>query len=86
MSFLSSGEGERHDRVFHGTIGTGSVLNAQILTIFYGKGVLTLQEAAVSATRILWGQIVIVSLIVLVAIWTDAWWLGFPPQLGEPWF
>jgi type IV secretion system protein VirD4 len=42
------------------------------------------------ATRILWGQIVIVLLIVLVAIWAatqwTAWRLGFPPQLGEPWF
>jgi type IV secretion system protein VirD4 len=43
-----------------------------------------------SATRILWGQIVIVLLIVLAAIsaatqWT-AWRLGFQPQLGHPWF
>jgi hypothetical protein len=45
-------------RVFHSTIGTGSVLNVQRLTIFYGKGALTMQEGAVSATRILWGQIV----------------------------
>jgi type IV secretion system protein VirD4 len=60
------------------------------LTIFYGNGALTLQEAAVSATRILWGQIVIVFTIVLVAIWAatqwTAWRLGFPPQLGQPWF
>jgi type IV secretion system protein VirD4 len=44
----------------------------------------------VSATRILWGQIVIVLLIVLVAIWAatqwTAWRLGFQPQLGHPWF
>jgi type IV secretory pathway TraG/TraD family ATPase VirD4 len=77
-------------RVFHSAIDTGRVLNAQTLTIFYGKGALVLQEAAVPATRILWGQIVIVLLIVLVAIsaatqWT-AWRLGFPPQLGRPWF
>jgi type IV secretion system protein VirD4 len=43
-----------------------------------------------SATRILWGQIVIVLLIVLVAIWAatqwTAWRLGFQPQLGQPWF
>lgn len=43
-----------------------------------------------SATRILWGQILIVSLIVLTTIWTatewTAWRLGFQPQLGHPWF
>jgi type IV secretion system protein VirD4 len=54
-----------------------------------GRG-LTIQEAAVSTTRILWGQIVIVLLIVLVAIWAatqwTAWRLGFQPQLGQPWF
>lgn len=42
------------------------------------------------ATRILWGQIFIVSLIVLLTIWTATQWtalrLGFQPQLGEPWF
>ncbi|MBI3276065.1 MAG: conjugal transfer protein TraG, partial [Methylocystis sp.] len=42
------------------------------------------------ATRILWGQIVIVLSIVLVAIWAatqwTAWRLGFQPQLGPPWF
>jgi type IV secretion system protein VirD4 len=44
----------------------------------------------VSAARILWGQIVIVLLIVLIAIWAatqwTAWRLGFQPQLGQPWF
>lgn len=43
-----------------------------------------------SATRILWGQIVTVFLIVLTTIWgaTEwvAWRLGFQPQLGTPWF
>jgi type IV secretion system protein VirD4 len=43
-----------------------------------------------SATRILWGQIVTVSAIVLIAIWGatqwTAWRLGFQPQLGPPWF
>ncbi len=42
------------------------------------------------ATKILWGQIVIVSLIVLTTTWTATQWtalrLGFQPQLGEPWF
>jgi type IV secretion system protein VirD4 len=50
---------------------------------------LTIREAAVSATRILWDQIVIVLLIVLAAIWAatqwTAWRLGFQPQLGHPW-
>jgi len=44
----------------------------------------------VSATKILWGQILIVFLIVLVTTWTatqwTAWQLGFQPQLGRPWF
>jgi type IV secretion system protein VirD4 len=43
-----------------------------------------------SATKILWGQILIVSLIVLSTTWgaTEyvAWRLGFQAQLGPPWF
>ena len=41
-------------------------------------------------TKILWGQISIVTLIVLTFIWSGtqwvAWRLGFQPQLGPPWF
>ena len=43
-----------------------------------------------SATKILWGQVITVFVIVLVAIWTatewTAWRLGFQPELGRPWF
>jgi len=43
-----------------------------------------------SATKILWGQIAVVLLIVLIAMWAatewTAWRLGFQPQLGDPWF
>ncbi|WP_234186993.1 conjugal transfer protein TraG [Shinella sp. NM-101] len=43
-----------------------------------------------SATKILWGQILTVFLIVLAATWgaTEyvAWKLGFQAQLGPPWF
>jgi type IV secretion system protein VirD4 len=43
-----------------------------------------------SATRILWGQILVVLAIVLVTIWAAtqwvAWKLGYQPQLGQPWF
>lgn len=43
-----------------------------------------------SATKILWGQILIVSAVVLAFVWAatewTAWQLGFQPQLGEPWF
>lgn len=43
-----------------------------------------------SATRILWGQIVAVTTVVLITIWSatqwTAWRLGFQPQLGPPWF
>ncbi|WP_266064538.1 conjugal transfer protein TraG [Brucella intermedia] len=43
-----------------------------------------------SATRVLWGQIAVVLLIVLIAVWSAtqwvAWRLGFQPQLGSPWF
>jgi type IV secretion system protein VirD4 len=42
------------------------------------------------ATRILWGQIIVVFLIVLIMIWAatqwTAWQLGFQSQLGAPWF
>lgn len=43
-----------------------------------------------SATKILWGQILVVFLIVLMSIWGatqwTAWQLGFQAQLGMPWF
>ena len=43
-----------------------------------------------SGTKILWGQILVVSLIVLTAAWCatqwTAWRLGFQPQLGAAWF
>ncbi|RAZ89460.1 conjugal transfer protein TraG [Mesorhizobium hawassense] len=43
-----------------------------------------------SATKILWGQILTVFLIVLLTIWTatqwTAWRLGYQAQLGPPWF
>ncbi|OJU34994.1 MAG: conjugal transfer protein TraG [Alphaproteobacteria bacterium 65-37] len=43
-----------------------------------------------SGTKILWGQILAVVLIVLITTWTatqwTAWRLGFQPQLGHPWF
>jgi type IV secretion system protein VirD4 len=43
-----------------------------------------------SATKILWGQILAVFLIILVTTWAAtqyvAWELGFQAQLGTPWF
>jgi type IV secretion system protein VirD4 len=43
-----------------------------------------------SATKILWGQILIVSMIVVATTWSatqwTAWRLGFQPELGRPWF
>src|ERR1700681_3717200 len=43
-----------------------------------------------SATRILWGQILVVLEIVLATTWAAtqwvAWKLGYQPQLGQPWF
>ncbi|MBB4020203.1 type IV secretory pathway TraG/TraD family ATPase VirD4 [Chelatococcus caeni] len=43
-----------------------------------------------SATKILWGQILTVFLIVLVTTWGAtqyvAWQLGYQAQLGTPWF
>jgi len=43
-----------------------------------------------SATKILWGQILIVFVIVLATTWGAtqyvAWSLGYQAQLGEPWF
>ncbi|MGE4305691.1 MAG: conjugal transfer protein TraG [Novosphingobium sp.] len=42
-----------------------------------------------SATKILWGQVIVVLLIVLASTWAatewTAWRLGFQPQLGTPW-
>jgi type IV secretion system protein VirD4 len=43
-----------------------------------------------SATKILWGQVITVFGIVLLTIWTatewTAWRLDFQPELGRPWF
>ena len=43
-----------------------------------------------SATKILWGQIITVFLIVLTAIWSATQWtasaLAYQPELGSPWF
>ena len=43
-----------------------------------------------SGTKILWGQIIVVFLIILFTTWGAtqyvAWSLGFQAQLGEPWF
>jgi type IV secretion system protein VirD4 len=43
-----------------------------------------------SATKILWGQLVLVSMVVLAFLWAatewTAWRLGFQPQLGPAWF
>jgi hypothetical protein len=50
----------------HRTIGTGWILNAGCSAPFFTDGALTIREAAMSATRILWDQIVIVLLIVFV--------------------
>src|SRR6516164_283541 len=45
--------------------------------------------AFLSATKILWGQIVVVSVIVLAGIWGatqwTAWRLAYQPRLGQPW-
>jgi type IV secretion system protein VirD4 len=44
----------------------------------------------VSATKILWGQVITVFTIVVLTTWTatewTAWRLGFQPELGRPWF
>ena len=43
-----------------------------------------------SGSRVLWGQVAVVLVIVLTAIWCatewTAWRLGFQAQLGAPWF
>ena len=45
---------------------------------------------AMNATKILWGQVLLVSAVVLAFVWAAtewmAWKLGFQPQLGHPWF
>src|SRR5579883_460566 len=47
-------------------------------------------DRVMSATKILWGQILVVALIILATTWGatewTAWRLGFQAQLGEPWF
>src|SRR6202012_2260081 len=45
--------------------------------------------AGMSATKILWGQIITVFMVILLALWTatewTAWRLGFQSELGRPW-
>ena len=52
--------------------------------------VLPVSGSAMTATKILWGQILTVFAIVLTTTWGatqwTAWRLGFQPQLGTPWF
>jgi type IV secretion system protein VirD4 len=47
-------------------------------------------EMPVSATKVLWGPILIVFAVVLLTMWGatewTAWRLGFQPELGRPWF
>ena len=42
------------------------------------------------ATRILWGQVLAVFIIILIGIWSATQWtasaLGYQPELGVPWF
>ena len=43
-----------------------------------------------SGSRVLWGRVIIVFAIILMAFWAatewTAWRLGFQPELGRPWF
>jgi type IV secretory pathway TraG/TraD family ATPase VirD4 len=43
-----------------------------------------------NATKILWGQVLLVSITALAFVWAatewTAWKLGFQPGLGHPWF
>ncbi|TPG48063.1 conjugal transfer protein TraG [Sphingomonas glacialis] len=43
-----------------------------------------------SATRILWGQILVVALVVLIGVWSATQWtaaaLAYQSELGDPWF
>ena len=61
--------------------GGGLLLNA------FWHGALPLH---MSATRILWGQLLLVSIVVLAFLWAatewTAWRLAFQPQLGPTWF
>jgi type IV secretion system protein VirD4 len=45
---------------------------------------------AMSGTKILWGQLLFASIVVLAFLWTatewTAWRLAYQPQLGPPWF
>jgi type IV secretion system protein VirD4 len=42
-----------------------------------------------SASKILWGQLIAVFLIILASVWGATQWtaaaLGYQPELGEPW-
>lgn len=70
-----------------GQIGLNFALSLPFLDIFSRRSEVS---AAVSATRVLWGQIIVMFVIVLVAVWGatqwTAWRLGFQAQLGSPWF
>src|SRR3546814_18280156 len=50
----------------------------------------TRKEPSMSATKILWGQVITVFLIVLAGVWGATQWtaaaLAYQPELGPPWF
>jgi type IV secretion system protein VirD4 len=53
-------------------------------------GLSCVSPVGMSATRILWGQLLLVSMVVLAFLWAAtewaAWRLGFQSQLGPAWF
>jgi type IV secretory pathway TraG/TraD family ATPase VirD4 len=46
-------------------------------------------DTAMSAAKILWGQILAVLIIIVASVWSATQWtasaLGFQPELGAPW-
>ena len=54
-----------------------------------GASAVAKASSAMSATKILWGQILLVALVVLIFVWAatewTAWSLNFQPELGRAW-
>ena len=60
------------------TIGLCRILNSRCGALSFMEKSLTFQKASMSATKILWGQIAIVILIVLATTWAATQWTEAP--------
>jgi len=81
------GSGHWHPADLHAIASQSAIAEHSTLLSASARGLIL---RAMSAVKILWGQVLLVSAVVLAFIWAatewTAWRLGFQLQLGQPWF